>query len=417
MQSPASDRHPEAPPPDGEGQPSAAEQTQLLLDQVAAAYHEPINAQASHVRSAADLTITRAARPVYAAVRAGLPVPVAAGANMIEDVLDGVRHDMAFDATTRRRGQDAVETAKGWLMDYRGELLERFAAAPEDDEVWDDAVALVRAEADRPARWISGDRRHRPAVADDIPGEELIALAEEVRAAEPTDRYALMAQRAPNGKSWFDTLTTFSGAQIETAMAEVLDGLLSERSDGGSFGRALDLGTGTGKSLSKLEARSDEVVGVDRNSSLLALAEEAAASGTSLVESAVDDLPFPDASFDVATSSGLVGALDKATAERFYREIARVLAQDGIYMDGSYYSDQNGRMGEEMDSITATAKATLADMIVDTVSGKLQITDHLSDEETVALLAELNLEEELLLVPAHNSSYAPVSLVRLVRKR
>jgi len=59
---------------------------------------------------------------------------------------------------------------------------------------------------------------------------------------------------------------------------------------------------------------------------------------------------------------------------------------------GSYYYNEQGNRGPEIDQSTKTAKSTLADMIVDTISGKHDLGDTLDYDEEQAVLAELGLE-------------------------
>jgi ubiquinone/menaquinone biosynthesis C-methylase UbiE len=152
----------------------------------------------------------------------------------------------------------------------------------------------------------------------------------------------------------------------------------------------LDLGTGTGKTLDALEGSAEKVVGIDRNAALLSVAKQKVNVGTELVQGEVNQLPFEDGTFDLATSSGLTGSLDRETLSGFYKELARALKPNGIYVEvapwpfDDYVDEQDTR-------ITASSKAMLADMIVDTVSGKHQIVDHLEPVEQMDLFKSLDL--------------------------
>lgn len=274
-------------------------------------------------------------------------------------------------------------------IDERSDLLEDFSDNPEDDSIWETAYDWVHAETHIP-------ESRRPAIADDIPGDELVALAKRVRSTPQSDRYAIMAEHASNGRPWFDVLATFSSPQIEDAEEAVIE----ELTDGRKVDTALDIGTGTGKSLAKLVEHADRVVGVDRNKILLGQASTQTASNTGLLQASADSLPVRDHSVDIASSTGITGALDARTADGFYREIARVLKPGGVYVDGVYYYDRDGKAGEELSRIVATSKSMLADMIVDTVSGKFGISEHLSHDKRASLLGSLGLHEHALLVPA-----------------
>jgi SAM-dependent methyltransferase len=94
--------------------------------------------------------------------------------------------------------------------------------------------------------------------------------------------------------------------------------------------RALDVGTGTGRYLSLLEAAGAHVVvGVDISLEMLGHN----ASGRPRVCGDACRLPFPDRSFDLVCSSLMAG--DVEDLESWVREAARVLAPGGhlVYSD------------------------------------------------------------------------------------
>lgn len=268
-------------------------------------------------------------------------------------------------------------------IDERRRLLQDFAENPRDDAIWDRAYDMVREEGDEL------DPDAEPTIAADVPAEALIGLAEEVRATQQADRYALMTRRAPNGEYWFDAVHTFSMEQGERAKLVVLNHLQEQ---GYALGTALDLGTGTGKSLATLEAVADKVIGADRNPDLLRLAQERKAGDTQLVLADATKLPFTDGSFDLVSSRGLEGSLSDADNQVMYHEIARILKPDGVYVTSSIIPNENGYKGLEMDSICWTSKAMLADMIVDSTSGSLDVEHNTTTEEYQALLEDCGLE-------------------------
>lgn len=394
-----------------EHQPSSQEWTNQALGQLS-------EIQEAHERmdpgTAIDLTITKASRIVLRSLRQGDALPIAVGTRMIESAYYQGQNIGKLKPESHIQAKGIISDGKSWLMGYRESLLDELVRDPNNNEVWDDTFALVDAEADTPARWTAGDRKPRVAIADEIPGTELVELAQRVRAASPEDRYELMTHEASNGEQWFDVLKTFSSPQIEAAETVVIDTVIHNQRNGAKFHSGLDLGTGTGKSLAKLEERADRVTGLDENEHLLRVAQGKAESNTNLVLGSVDQLPFEAASFDVITSTGLTGALDRDMSRSFYSEIARMLTEDGVYIDGTYTQGRYG-MGEEMKRITATARATLSDMIVDTVSGKLELRDHLYPDEKAELLESLGLNEEERSIPSENG-YAQ-SLIRIITKK
>lgn len=98
--------------------------------------------------------------------------------------------------------------------------------------------------------------------------------------------------------------------------------------------RVLDIGCGTGTltiSLARV-CSAGEVVGLDGDPEVLARArEKAAAAGCTprFVEGMSYALPFPDSSFDRATSSLMLHHLTRADKERTFAELHRVLRPGG----------------------------------------------------------------------------------------
>ncbi|HEV2861120.1 MAG TPA: methyltransferase domain-containing protein [Pyrinomonadaceae bacterium] len=95
--------------------------------------------------------------------------------------------------------------------------------------------------------------------------------------------------------------------------------------------RVLDVACGTGNTALAVRARGAEVTGLDLTPELLAVAREREAaeglSGINWREGDAENLPFPDASFDVVVSScGLMFAPDQ---QRVADEVARVTRPGG----------------------------------------------------------------------------------------
>ncbi len=268
------------------------------------------------------------------------------------------------------------------LIATRQDVLAHFSEQPKDDAIWRSAYDMVRAEGDAA---LAGSELTAAAA---IPADDLIAFADEMRATPQAGRYALTTRVAPDGQYWFDVLRTFSPDQPELAKQAVLHGLLDS---GYVFGRALDLGTGTGKSLATLESVAGRVVGLDRNPDLLALAAKKTAGHIELVRGQATELPFTDSSFDLISSCGLESSLSSADNESMYHEIARVLRPGGLYVISSTMPNESGYGGYEMEAICLTSKAMLADMIVDSISGGLEVEHTMTVEDYKRLLLNAGL--------------------------
>lgn len=95
--------------------------------------------------------------------------------------------------------------------------------------------------------------------------------------------------------------------------------------------RLLDLGTGTGavlRELARRPSRPGEAVGVDVSAAMLAHAP-ALPSSWRLVQADATDLPFGDASFDVAVAAYLLHLLERDVFVRALAEARRVLRPGG----------------------------------------------------------------------------------------
>jgi ubiquinone/menaquinone biosynthesis C-methylase UbiE len=97
--------------------------------------------------------------------------------------------------------------------------------------------------------------------------------------------------------------------------------------------RLLDVATGTGGLLRELSRRGRppaEVVGIDRSTSMLAVASgKGLPTGWRLLESDAEGLPFQDDRFDVVTACYLLHLLDREARARIIAELARVVRPGG----------------------------------------------------------------------------------------
>lgn len=98
-------------------------------------------------------------------------------------------------------------------------------------------------------------------------------------------------------------------------------------------GRVLEIGVGTGLNLEHYPAAVDEVVGIDPNPGMLALAAKQAARAAMPVDLApgrAESLPFPDGSFDTVVSTVTLCSVESPAAA--LAEIQRVLAPGGRFL-------------------------------------------------------------------------------------
>ena len=110
--------------------------------------------------------------------------------------------------------------------------------------------------------------------------------------------------------------------------------------------RLLDIGCGPGSLLRILSSR----VGFETPPTGLDLSQEMLArSGTpepsfTVVQGSASNLPFADASFDIAVSGYLLKHLDDAALATFFREIERLLKPGGIAVLWEFAPTRSGRL-------------------------------------------------------------------------
>lgn len=264
-----------------------------------------------------------------------------------------------------------------------------------DQTLWDDVIVLAESE--------EGTPQAERGIYKDIPLATLVALAERVRGEkDPIKRYEMALEESPNGELWFDVLAGFTSDSVILRMKSQIAHYLGQEGKEG-WKRGLDLGTGTGRLAKVLAEDCDSFIALDR---VPAMIKEARSTDDDSVQYLVGDvtaLPLKSEGFDLITSVGISASLNKEQEIAFYTNIARVLEEGGVYYDG-YYSDQlwdigyhpggdSSKLHPETRQNLASAKGILADMIVDTVSGKNEKIERLNRRELGELFARLGLAE------------------------
>ena len=134
------------------------------------------------------------------------------------------------------------------------------------------------------------------------------------------------SEQAGKFAAWYDQADPYSScfAYSRKRLDRLLDGYLPATDQGL---RLLDVGCGTGHQLARWTASGYEVAGVDGSEAMLAEARQNNPD-VELRQTDVQQLPFPDASFDRVTSIEVLRYLPDPTAS--IREMARVLRPGGV---------------------------------------------------------------------------------------
>jgi arsenite methyltransferase len=165
----------------------------------------------------------------------------------------------------------------------------------------------------------------------------------EVLKSEIKKAYASVSQEPekdfifPTGRLWAEDL----GYPVELAnVPETAVGSFAGVANPWQLGRlapgerVLDLGSGAGTDslvAAQMVGEHGHVTGIDMTPEMLAKAraatDEMGATNVEFVESEAEHLPFPDATFDVVISNGVIDLIPDKDA--VFAEISRVLAQGG----------------------------------------------------------------------------------------
>ena len=149
---------------------------------------------------------------------------------------------------------------------------------------------------------------------------------------EPTEDFIF-----PTGRAWAEDLDyPLELANVPESAVESFAGVANPFSLGrlASGERVLDLGSGAGTDslvAAQMVGESGRVTGIDMTPQMLAKARAAAAEmrieHVEFVEGEAEQLPFPDDSFDVVISNGVIDLIpDK---EAVFTQLFRVLAPGG----------------------------------------------------------------------------------------
>jgi SAM-dependent methyltransferase len=141
----------------------------------------------------------------------------------------------------------------------------------------------------------------------------------------------------PTGRAWAEDLGYPDElANVPESAVESFAGVANPWTMGrlAAGERVLDLGCGAGTDslvAAQMVGADGHVTGIDMTSSMLAKAHAAAAemgvTNVAFVEGEAERLPFPDASFDVVISNGVIDLIPDKDA--VFAELYRVLAPGG----------------------------------------------------------------------------------------
>jgi ubiquinone/menaquinone biosynthesis C-methylase UbiE len=112
----------------------------------------------------------------------------------------------------------------------------------------------------------------------------------------------------------------------------------------------LDIGCGTGTLAIAIKPRvgAGEVHGIDASLEMIQVAKEKSAKAGSAIDfrvALIEAIPFPDASFDLMTSSLMLHHLPDDLKAKGFLEVRRVLKPGGRFMAVDFAADSHSPLG------------------------------------------------------------------------
>ena len=125
----------------------------------------------------------------------------------------------------------------------------------------------------------------------------------------------------------------------------------------GAAGRVLEIGAGTGANLAYYGPEVTELTLTEPEAALVRRIERRAATATvptTILRAPAEDLPFPDASFDVAVSTLVLCGVDDQP--RALRQLARVLRPGGTLLFLEHVRGDDARLAKHQDHMNPVSR-------------------------------------------------------------
>jgi demethylmenaquinone methyltransferase/2-methoxy-6-polyprenyl-1,4-benzoquinol methylase/phosphoethanolamine N-methyltransferase len=185
------------------------------------------------------------------------------------------------------------------------------------------------------------------------------------------------AGRVLHGARWYD----LSGGAVSFGRDKAIRQTLIDLATPVPGEQVLDVGCGTGTLAIAIKprVRAGEVHGIDASPEMIEVAKEKAAKAGSAIDfqvALIEALPFPDAFFDLVTSSLMLHHLPDNLKARGLREIRRVLKPGGRFMAMDFATQSHSALGRgrPLGHLLSIVGSAHAERTVDTLAPLLRDT-------------------------------------------
>lgn len=268
------------------------------------------------------------------------------------------------------------------------DLLLKIQENPASDNIWSKTVELARKEE---TSGKGGESFYK-----NIPLEELITTGERLRLAKSKDeQYKILVERSSTGKRWYDIVLGHVNDKGFAPISQRLEYLVRER--GRKWEKGLDVGTGTGSTISAISSCFERVAGVDNLESVLhrLKAENGFPANAEVVVGKAEKLPFDNNVFDIAVSNGLTYYLSRENLNHYINELARVLKPGGLYFESFVMKDENDLLPEIEKEYLTSAKALLVCLMDNLVSRPDQTQTNWNLQEMINVFRDCGFDYQV----------------------
>ncbi len=197
----------------------------------------------------------------------------------------------------------------------------------------------------------------------DITIDEIITMGNRVKKLHSAEeKYKILMEKTTSGKLWYDVLMGDANkimfAPIESAVRKKFDDTHTK------WGKAADIGAGTGNTIRSIAPYCKKVYGVDlAQFSLRSAKELGLPTNVSLIQGEANKLPFESNSLDLIVSNGLIYYLSSDEAVGFVQELARILKRGGKFYKSDIVREDGEIVPKILSENLGSAKNALIDLV------------------------------------------------------